>query len=452
MEFEKAMQAAEAYLTFTSRFMDPKQPQGLWFCNTVAEVSAIQLNAVCLGQGCDWDDVVKARPFLDHFPFLVIVTPNAIAREELVKQLRPRLPATCIYVITDAGFRNCKTLQEYVDLYGTRELPAILAGAEELPDYGILNLAQVARRDLRKVPRVLSRFPVLDRGIGGFFAGELSVWTGKRGVGKSTILGQLLLEAVDQGHTVCAYSGELPKEQFREWIYLQAAGPEHISYQTDELTGKRLPMADLTTDNLISDWLGERFWLFDLERNTRHDPETILKQFEYAKMRYNADVFVVDNIMSVDFDGYADRDFNRVQSRFTQMLVTFCKRRGVHTHLVVHPRKAASDTNSKVTSDDVSGSGDITNRADNVFFLTTHTVGEKGKPESKPLLKILKNRDFGAKGQQWLDFDKKSRRFFQDRTGDPKRPYGWDMAARQITLTDDRGEIDEIFPEEAREE
>ena len=448
MEFEKAMQAATAYLTFTPRFMDPKQPQGLWFCNTVAEVSAIQINAVCLGGGCEWDDVVKTEPFLKFFPFVVIVTPNAIAREEMVKQLRPRLPAACIYVITDAGFRNCKTLDEFVSAYGSAHLLDILAGAEELPAYGILNLAQVARRDLRKVPRVLSRFPVLDRGIGGFFSGELSVWTGKRGVGKSTILGQLLLEAIDQGHTVCAYSGELPKEQFREWIYLQAAGPEHISYETDEATGKRLAMADPMTDRMISEWLDERFWLFDLERNTRHDPETILKQFEYAKMRYNADVFLVDNIMSVDFDGFSDRDFNRVQSKFTQMLVTFSKRRGVHTHLVVHPRKSTSDTNSKVSSDDVSGSGDITNRADNVFFLTTHAASDaKGQPETKPMLQILKNRDFGARGQQWLDFDRKSRRFFPDRTGDANRPYGWDMAARQISLIDDRADIDKIFPE-----
>ncbi len=450
MEFEKAMSAAEAFLTFTPRFIDPNMPQGLWICSNAAEVSAIEINAVCLGSGCEWDDIVKTQPFLDHFPFLVIVTPNAIARDEMVRQLRPRLPASCIYVITDAGFRNCKTMQEYVELYGSRELPSILSGAEELPAYGILNLAQVARRDLRKVPRVLSRFPVLDKGIGGFFAGELSVWTGKRGVGKSTILGQLLLEAIDQGHTVCAYSGELPKEQFREWIYLQAAGPEHIVYETDEATGKRLAMADLMADKRISEWMDERFWLFDLERNTKHDPETILKQFEYAKMRYNADVFLVDNIMSVDFDGFPDRDFNRVQSRFTQMLVTFSKRRQVHTHLVVHPRKSTPDTNSKVSSDDVSGSGDITNRADNVFFLTTHTASDaKGQPERKPLLQILKNRDFGARGSQWLDFDRKSRRFFQDRTGDPKRPYGWDMAAQQIQLItpEERDEIDRVFPE-----
>lgn len=448
MEFEKAMRAAEEYLTFTPRFIDPKQPQGLWFCNTVTEASAIQINAVCLGSRCDWDDVVKVQPFLECFPYLVIVTPNAIAREEMVKQLRPRLPAMCIYVITDEGFRNCKTVDEFIRTYGSDRLLDILEGAEELPAYGILNLAQVPRRDLRTVPRVLSRFPVLDRGIGGFFAGELSVWTGKRGVGKSTILGQLLLEAVDQGHTVCAYSGELPKEQFREWIYLQAAGPDHIAYEKDAATGKLLAMADPMADKQISEWMDERFWLFDLERNTRHDPETILKQFEYAKMRYNADVFLVDNIMSVDFDGYSDRDFNRVQSKFTQMLVTFSKRRKVHTHLVVHPRKSTSDKNSKVSSDDVSGSGDITNRADNVFFLTTHAAPDaKGQPDVKPLLQILKNRDFGARGQQWLDFDRKSRRFFQDRTGDPKRPYGWDMAAQQLRITEDREAIDEIFPE-----
>ena len=36
------------------------------------------------------------------------------------------------------------------------------------------------------------------------------------------------------------------------------------------------------------------FWLFDLERNTRHNPEAILSQFSYAKMRYRADVFLVD--------------------------------------------------------------------------------------------------------------------------------------------------------------
>ena len=64
MEFEKAMSAAEAFLTFTPRFIDPNMPQGLWICSNAAEVSAIEINAVCLGSGCEWDDIVKTQPFL----------------------------------------------------------------------------------------------------------------------------------------------------------------------------------------------------------------------------------------------------------------------------------------------------------------------------------------------------------------------------------------------------
>ncbi|MCI9331381.1 MAG: AAA family ATPase [Oscillibacter sp.] len=431
MEFEKALRLAAEYLIFEERFIDPALPQGLWFCDNVAEVSDIQLNAVCLGSGVDFDAVTKCRPFFELFPYVVIVTPNAFARKRLAEELFPRLSTCCVYVIQDTGFRGCKTVREYIDAFGHDRLLDIYAGAVELPAYGILDLSEVETRDLIKVPRTLSGFDRLDKSIGGFFAGELSVWTGKRGIGKSTILSQLLLSAIDQGHRVCAYSGELDRAQFREWTYLQAAGPEHIGYRDDPLTGKRLPTVNPQVDKLISEWLHERFWLFDLERNTRHDPEAILSQFAYAKMRYRADVFLVDNIMAVDFDGVREKDFYREQSKFTQALASFAKRQHVHVHLVVHPRKSSGGKAGEVTADDVHGSGDITNRADNVFFLTTHVVAGA----QKPMLVTLKNRDFGSKINQWLDFDKKSRRFFPD-GGDPKKALGWEMAARQVEIAE----------------
>lgn len=435
MEFEKALRMAGEYLTFEERFLSPDQPQGIWFCDSVAEVSDIQLNAVCLGSGVEWDAVAICRPFFECFPYVVIVTPNAIAREQLVKEIPPRLPTCVVYVIQDAGFRGCRTIREYIDAYGHDRLLDILSGAEELPAYGLIDLSAVEPWDLTKIPRTLSGFERLDKSIGGFFAGELSVWTGKRGMGKSTILSQMLLEAIDQGHRVCAYSGELDKEQFREWAYLQAAGPAHVEYRTDPLTGKEMPTVNPQTAALISEWLRERFWLFDLERNTTHDPKAILSQFAYAKMRYGADVFLVDNIMAVDFAGVREKDFYREQSKFTQELAMFAKRQHAHVHMVVHPRKESGtgkkEGADRFTADDVNGSGDITNRADNVFFLTTHMVGE----EKKPILVTLKNRKFGSKVQPWLDFDKKSRRFFPE-GGDPGKAMGWEMAARQVTITE----------------
>lgn len=438
MDFEKAMAQASEVLVFTSRFMNSSAPQGLWLCSSLAEVSAIEINAATLGHGCSWDDLTQCRPFLDAFPYLVLVSANPIARAELVKQVRPRLPGMCIYVIQDSGFRGCASIEEYVGRFGGADILSLLEGAEELPAYGLLNLAKVERRDMSKVPRTVSRFDVLDKGIGGFFAGELSLWTGKAGIGKSTILGQMLLEAVDQGHCVCAYSGELDKDQFRDWIYLQAAGPKHIAYTADPVTGKKNAQADALAEERISEWLGDRFWLFDLEVNTRHSPDAILRQFEYARMRYGADVFLVDNVMTVDFRDSRDADFYLAQSDFGLKLAAWCKRNQSHVHLVVHPKKSISDEFSKLSMEDVSGSGDLTKAANNVFFLTTHTVADKqdGTLVEKPILKILKNRRYGAKGAQWLDFDKRSRRYFMDRTGNPERAYGWEHMAHQIAITE----------------
>lgn len=441
MEFEKAVELASQSLVFCRGDLSPDAPQGIWFCDNVLEVSAIRENAVCLGSGVEWDAVAACRPFFERFPYVVIVTPNAIARERMVQEIYPRLSSCCVYVVQDAGFRGCKTITDYINAYGDKQMLDILSGAVELPAYGLLDLSKVEARDLTKVPRTLSGFDRLDRSIGGFFPGELSVWTGKRGIGKSTILGQLLLCAVDQGHKVCAYSGELDKAQFREWTYLQAAGPEHIGFREDPLTGKKLPTVNPHAAEMISEWLAERFWLFDLERNTRHNPEAVLSQFRYAKMRYGADVFLVDNIMAVDFDDRGDQDFYREQSRFTQALASFAKRQHVHVHLVVHPRKNASGKAGEITADDVHGSGDITNRADNVFFLTSHKVGDA----QKPILMTLKNRDFGSKINQWLDFDKKSRRFFAE-GGDAKQLMGWELAARQTQIWEvSGGEEDSPF-------
>lgn len=436
MEFEKAVKLAREYLSFCgAEYISVDDPRGIWICSSAVEVQHIANNAVYLPSDGEWDDFIKCRPFFELFPYVVIVTPNAIAREQLVKEIAPRLSTCCIYVIQDAGFRGCKTIQEYIDAYGHDLLLDIFCGAEELPAYGLIDLSTVEPWDLTKIPRTLSGFERLDKSIGGFFAGELSIWTGKRGMGKSTILSQMLLQAIDQGHKVCAYSGELDKEQFREWTYLQAAGPDHVEYRHDPLTGKEMPTVNPQTATLISEWLSKRFWLFDLERNTTHDPKAILGQFSYAKMRYGADVFLVDNIMAVDFFGVREKDFYREQSKFTQELARFAKRQNAHVHMVVHPKKESGTgqkgSADKFTADDVGGSGDITNAADNVFFLTTRMVGDK----KKPILVTLKNRKFGSKIQPWLDFDKKSRRFFAD-GGDPKKPFGWEMAARQVEITE----------------
>ena len=60
--------------------------------------------------------------------------------------------------------------------------------------------------------------------IGGFYGGMLVIWTGYNGSGKSTILSNIILNGIENGHRAFAYSGELPKEDFKEWMDLRLSG------------------------------------------------------------------------------------------------------------------------------------------------------------------------------------------------------------------------------------
>lgn len=61
--------------------------------------------------------------------------------------------------------------------------------------------------DIYSLPRIFSGIPELDRIIGGFYFGQVILLTGRRGEGKSTFMGQLMAEALDQGYSGLAYSG-----------------------------------------------------------------------------------------------------------------------------------------------------------------------------------------------------------------------------------------------------
>ena len=433
------------YLTYEPRFLDPEQPRGLWFCDGPESVQSIEINAVCLAAGASWDDLGRCQDFFARFPYLMVVCPDPERRAAMTEELRSRLPETVVMVARDKAFRGCPSVRALRETYGLKALDMILAEADELPVYGLLDLADVRQPDIGRMPKVLSGIENLDHAIGGFLMGELSVWTGRRGEGKSTLLGELLLEALDQGETVCAYSGELPAWKFKYWTSLQAAGPAHIRMVRDPHGGRLLPVVPEPAQRCIDEWLRRRFFLYDIGRSSVHDAEHILRLFQYARNWYGAKVFLVDNIMTARFKGSRDADYYRAQSNFVNALATFARRSEVHVHLVAHPRK----TDGKhLAADDVGGIGDITNFADNVFALerTRRKAGEEDE-EARTVLNILKNRFFGVKRQIGLAFDETSKRFYKSGTGSPERRYGWELGGTQLELTELPGDAAVPFQE-----
>lgn len=375
-------------------------------------------NCVSVPSGAeDMTWVETCWEWLKQFRDIVFFGDNDEPGREMIRKLSVRLGEFNLYIV-EHEFKDCNELlyrkgSEYVlDAYKKAKL---------IPVAGLINLAEVVPIDIRNAPKVLSGFTALDSKLGGFMMGDLSVWTGKRGEGKSTILGQLLLNSIEAGAKVCAYSGELRSDRFQYWIDLQAAGKLYIKSYADHKLGKTIHYIEKEYLNSIHHWYSGRFWLFDNQKAIGNESLSILKVFELAASRHGCNVFLVDNLMTARSTIENDKDFYRAQSNFVGELVSFANRHNVHVHLVCHPRKTQDSRG--IGNDDISGSGDITNRASNVFSLERLSDEEKAEQGFDVGLTILKNRWEGVTGLVALNYDPVSRRLKVP--NEPDKQYSW---------------------------
>ena len=312
-------------LLFIPEFIDPSQPTGLWWCKDAEDVQAVSVNAVCKALSSSWTEMDAWAEWVSRFPYILVAVPPGPIQKEITDELLARFPVP-VMVPSPEAFRDAPSIRALIDLGGIRTLDKLLLEAVELPDQNVLNLADIDTAKKLNAKRVVSGIQGLDKGIGGFSGGQLSIWTGKRGEGKSTLLGQILLDAVNQNHCVCAYSGELAKEDFKLGLLQQAAGYLHVARREDPRTGRVFFDVEPSTAKAIEEWWDKRIFLTDIQRKDAHDERNILKIFEYANRRYGCDVFLVDNIMTAELLDEAKLGLWRAQSHFVSRLVSFAKR------------------------------------------------------------------------------------------------------------------------------
>lgn len=416
---------ASAYLVYDEHFMDPASPNGLWLCTTPEEAAVIKINAAALPVNATEENLIKARPFLSAFSCVLVVGADEAKRRALASALQRLCPELEVCVTPQSAYRGCASLQELKDDHGLSALEDLWMDAEELPPFGLLEISAVEQVDISQQPKARSGIPALDQLIGGFYDGEVSTWTGKRKEGKSTLLGLIILAAIREGRRVCVYSGELPAWRYKAWLLSMAAGPENLLQETTD-TGKTVWTPKPEIARQIELWWKDRLFLLDNATPGIHSQETLLGVCRHAHRRYGCSCFVLDNLMTVDLPG---EDYYRAQSRFVGQLVDFAHETSAHVHLVAHQRKGGAAKGGKGDSDDVSGSGDITNRADNVFRVSRST-DDDDPFDAK--LEILANRSFGETGSVGLKFDIRSRRYYQ---GNVNWKCGWEaLRAAQVAF------------------
>lgn len=199
----------------------------------------------------------------------------------------------------------------------------------------------------------------IDNRMGGLQKGFLSLVSGLRGGSKSTWLSQVALQAVTDGHQVIFYSGELTSKNFMKWMWLQAAGAKYTKQEPN--TDSRWYVTH-DIKQKIADWLGNKFLLY--ENDYGNNFLQLATRIKQQITRTNADLVVLDNLMSVDINELS-RDKWDAQKEFATILRNMARETRAHIIFVAHPRK----TVGLLRLQDVSGSSDLANTVDNAFIV-----------------------------------------------------------------------------------
>ena len=272
--------------------------------------------------------------------------------------------------------------------------------------------------DYSDIPKIATGIDGLEDKLHGLLVGEVTVISGNNGSGKSTFINNIIVNALRLPHTgarprVASWSAELPPTQFKNWLYQAAAGglndpkPDGTWGPSEEAVAK------------LDEFFGDDLLLRNNEYGSA--AKDVLAQIDQVITEHGVNLVIIDNLMAIDLSSVAFDKWD-AQGIFMGELCNLAKKRAVHIILVAHPRKSMDF----LRKEHISGSADITNRADNVLII--HRINKDfetragaffGEKELNDFLagnysaavEVVKNRSFGSEGLVGLYFDKRKMRY-----------------------------------------
>lgn len=407
--------------------------------DTLSVVTAGYQNCVSVPTGKNgftW--VPHCWDWLQSFEKLIIFGDHENGSITLLEPMQGRFHGQVLHVRTE-DYRDCKDANDILRKYGADGIRQCIENAERVIDPTIVPLSHVKTPDWSAIRCIPTGFEALDRVIGGLYMGGLFLITGERGNGKSTFASQLLARALREGETIYAYSGELPAWQFKRWIDRQLSSGNGLEPIT--INGRQDYSLSRGMEEKLNRFYDNRAFLYcadDLDYDTTENT-SVIRSVEKAVKQLGCTVVLVDNLMSALDD--PGNDLNWAQTSFVKKLATMARLYNVCIILLAHPRKSNVESR-EISSDDIMGSGNITNLATTVlaYGMPKQQFYEGGRPDR--VISVLKNRNYGDRltGPDAIStwFDPVTKRITEERGN-----YRWSDDEKQ-TFTE--VEHDEAFP------
>ena len=401
---------------------------------SVAEAGIKNACSVPTGMnGFTW--LPNCMEWIKKFDEVVVFGDMEKGHMSLLDTLKQRLPNR-VLAVRKEDYLGEKDANDILTSFGADAVRKCVENATEPNVSCVKELADVEDVDLNLLPKVKTGYYEIDSALGGGICfGQVCLLTGKRGHGKSTFMSNICANTLEQDFGIFAYSGELANYHFKRWLNCQLAGNDYMITQKNEY-GDDIYTIDPAISKRISEWYRGKAYIYDYRIAEDDDEiETLTNVIKDVASRRNVKLICVDNLMTAMDTVTEQSNLYLAQSNFVGELKKIAVKYDVAIILVAHPRK--NGTEGGFDNDDVSGSGDITNKVD--IVMSYGRAGEGADHNSE--LVISKNRLAGTlrmgKDKILLNYSAKTKRVTGMR--ELNKHYGWEKG------TEYRVEIDVPF-------
>jgi len=358
---------------------------------------------------------------LQEFKEIIVCPDNDAAGKKFSKQALKHLGEDRTKIATP----KYPDLNHQLYKEGKESLVKLIDNAEFFGKDNLLSPKDIEPFDATKINSAASSIMQINRYIRGYREGEVSIWTGINGSGKSVFLIQEAVFAVEEGMNVVIINGENMPARTNKILGLQIADANYVKAKVDRFNelDYYLP-ADVRKS--IDEWIGDRLKIYDNFAGLRD--KDLMKTIKMAIRRYNTKYIIIDNLMKVNFDDSYQSKYDK-QAAFVNECKDLAQKYNCHIHIVAHPRKPKGTI---ITKEDVAGLYEVTNLADNVFCI--HRIKDEevrkalgiDNPNAKGAVEIFKNRTYGRQDIRiQLGFEKPAERFYYP--GEYELPISWKL-------------------------
>ena len=321
--------------------------------------------------------------WISKFKEIIVFGDWENGKMSLIDELNLKLPKMKIKSVQGKYYLGEKDANDIYRKFGKDAIIQAVNNAIDVKTQCVATWNEIEDEDLTQREFVWTGIPTIDQTIGGLYLGQLVLLTGKSGHGKSTFASMLGCHALNQGLKCFFYSGELSKQQFKNWISLQLAGKNNVQ-EIKQTNRKNIYKPTEYAKKGIADFVQDKFYIYDNSYVADEMPD-LLETVEEMICRYGVKFILLDNLMTAMQDVSATEVYNK-QSQFARKLKQIADTYNVLIILVAHPRKSQ---NNGFSNDDILGSSEVVNRADLVISYSKAT--KEGVDYSSEVI-ISKNR------------------------------------------------------------